>query len=331
MANIRDVAKLSGHSISTVSRVINQRGYVAGKTAAEVRQAMKTLNYHRNDLARALSLGKTYRVGVVLPYVNHPYFQKLADAIISAAFANNYQATFLQSNYSPEEEIKFLDMLKHHAFDGLIFTSRAIPFDKLVEYKKYGPITCCEDTFDYPLSSAFTDRRASFVNALQTLKDQGYTKIGMTISRSENTSQSAKLTTEAYREVFGEDIRDELLFRESKTMFDGITAVAQFLNYEPDLQVAFCNGDEIAAGAKRQLKEMNRSDVLVTGQENLPISFLMGFSSIDHRLTEMGEEAFELLFKDEIIKKPIPSRFMRRGKLRDDSDQNQDEIDRILN
>lgn len=330
MANIRDVAKLSGHSISTVSRVLNQEGYVSEKTAEEIQEVMKTLNYHRNDLARALSLGKTYRVGVVLPYVNHPYFQKLADAIISTAFANNYQATFLQSNYNQDEEIKFLDMLKHHAFDGLIFTSRAVSFDKLVEYKKYGPITCCEDTFDYPLSCAYTNRKESFINALQALKDNGYTHVGLTVSRSENTSQSAKLTTEAYEEVFGKQISDKLLFRESKTMFDGITAAAQFSNYDPALQVIFCNGDEIAAGAKRQLEEMHRQ-VIITGQENLPISFLMDFSSVDHRLSEIGEKSFELLFKDEIIKESVPSRFIRRGKLFNGSENDQDEIDNILN
>ncbi|APX71374.1 LacI family DNA-binding transcriptional regulator [Companilactobacillus allii] len=329
MANIRDVAKVSGHSISTVSRVINQTGYVSDKTAEEIQTAMKSLNYHRNDLARALSLGKTSRVGVVLPYVNHPYFQKLADAIISTAFSNNYQATFLQSNYNQDEETKFLDMLKHHAFDGLIFTSRAVSFEKLVEYKKYGPITCCEDTFNYPLSSAYTNRKESFVNALQALKDNGYTHIGLTVSRSENTSQSAKLTTEAYKEVFGEEVSDKLLFRESKTMFDGITAAAQFVNYDPDLQVIFCNGDEIAAGAKRQLQEMKQENIIITGQENLPISFLMDFSSVDHRLSEIGEKSFELLFKDEIIKEAVPSRFIRRGKLCEDYQQ--DDIDKMLN
>ncbi|WP_334329312.1 LacI family DNA-binding transcriptional regulator [Companilactobacillus sp. HBUAS59699] len=329
MANIRDVAKLSGHSISTVSRVINDQGYVSDKTKQEIEAAMKQLNYHRNDLARALSLGKTYRVGVVLPYINHPYFQKLADAIINAAFSHDYQATFLQSNYNQDQEIYFLDMLKHHAFDGLIFTSRSISFEKIVEYQKYGPITCCEDTFDYPISSAFTDRKASFVDALQILKNEGYRHIGMTVSRSENTSQSALLTTRAYKEVFGEEINDKLLYRESRTMFDGITAAAQFLNCDKKLQVIFSNGDEIAAGAKRQLQEMHRQDVVVIGQENLPISFLMDFSTIDHRLTDIGEEAFKLLFQDEIIKKPIPAKFIRRGKLEDPRDY-EDEIDKVL-
>jgi len=330
MSNIRDVAKISGHSISTVSRVINNQGYVSSKTKQDIEDAMESLNYHRNDMARALSLGKTYRVGIVLPYINHPYFQKLADSIISAAFAHNYQATLLQSNYNQDQEIYFLDMLKHHAFDGLIFTSRSISFDKIVEYQKFGPITCCENTFDYPISSAFTDRKASFVQALQLLKDSGYTHIGMTISRSENTSQSALLTTKAYKEVFGKEIDDQLLFRESRTMFDGITATAQFLNYDKKLQVVFSNGDEIAAGAMRQLQELHREDVEVIGQENLPISFLMNFSTIDHRLEDIGEESFNLLFKDEVIKKSIPSKFIRRGKLEDPTDY-EDEIDEILN
>lgn len=76
MANIRDVAKLSGHSVSTVSRALNHSGYVSAATRQEILAAVKQLDYHRNDIALALSTGKTHQIGVVIPFVNRPYFQK---------------------------------------------------------------------------------------------------------------------------------------------------------------------------------------------------------------------------------------------------------------
>ncbi len=330
MANIRDVAKVSGHSVSTVSRVLNQKGYVSEQTKSDILSAMEELNYHRNDLARALSLGKSYRVGVVLPYINHPYFQKLADAITEKALMENYQVTLLPTNYNPDYEMRYLDMLKHQAFDGLIFTSRAIPFSRIIKYRNFGGLVCCEDTFDYPLSCAFTDRKKSFGNVLQILKDAGYSHIGLTVSRSEIVSQSAKLTTKSYENVFGHSIPRGMLYRDAKNMYDGITAAGKLVENDPDLEVIFANGDQIAAGALKKLQEI-KHPALVIGQENLSSSFLLDFSTVDHRLDSIGETAFDLLFENKIIKKEISSRFITRGKLNEIiPDLDDDPLDKLI-
>jgi len=314
MSNIRDVARRSGHSVSTVSRVINNQSYVAKDTKEEILKAMKELDYHPNDIARALSTGRSYRVGVVMPYSDHPYFQKLESAITKVAFKENYQVTLLASNYNVKREIEYLEMLKHQAFDGLIFTSRAIPFAKILEYQKYGSISCCEDTLDYPISCAYTNREDSFVNVLELLKKSDFKHIGVTISRDENTSRSAKLTLDSYKKVFGHEINDNYVNRNSQYLEDGIEAINSFVKKESNLDVIFANGDQVAAGARYQLNKLN-IDIPVIGQENLDYSYLMDFSTIDHKLTEIGEYAFWLLFEKKIIKKLIPSEFISRGKL----------------
>lgn len=315
MANIRDVAQLSGHSVSTVSRALNHRGYIAAATRAEILAAAKELNYQRNDLARALSIGKANQVGVILPYINHPYFQKLADAITDIAFMQGYQVSLLPTNYSENQERQYLDMLKHHKFDGIIFTSRSLSFHDILPYRDYGPIVCCEDTFDYPLASVFPNRAESLVHAFQTLKRCGLTHVGVTVSRNEQVSQSAKLTLQAYAMVYGPGLSDQLIFRETKNLFDGISAAEQFVHADPKLQVIFANGDEIAAGAQRQLAQMGQT-ALVVGQENLPVSFLMDFSTIDHQLTSIGDTAFELLFKTPLTKHQITGKMILRGPLK---------------
>lgn len=211
MANIRDVAKLSGHSVSTVSRVINNRSYVATETKQEILDAMEELNYHPNDIARALSTGKTYQVGVVLPYSNHPYFQKLIAAINRVAFKEDYQVTLLPSDYNAKSEIRYLEMLKNQAFDGLIFTSRAISFEKIVEYQQYGPITCCEDTLEYPISCAYTNKEELSVQVFSLLKKLNFERIGVTVGRDERRSRSAKGMLDSYQEVFGYPIDEKYL------------------------------------------------------------------------------------------------------------------------
>lgn len=314
MSNIRDVARLSGHSVSTVSRVINNQSYVAKQTKQDILDAMEELDYHPNDVARALSTGKTYTIGVVLPYINIPYFQKLVSAITKAAFKENYQVTLLPSDYNEESEIKYLEMLKHRAFDGLIFTSRAISFEKIMEYSQYGTITCCEDTFDYPISCAYTDREESYKKVFDLLRRLKFQNIGVISSRSEKYSQSTKKTKEAFKGIFGCKVPEKDSYMGAQDFNGGVIAAKKLLSSDPDIQVIFANSDQVAAGVIRELMVLNR-DVPVIGQENLDYSKLMNFSTIDHKLTEIGEYAFWSIFEKDIVKKEIPSEFILRGVL----------------
>ncbi|MGQ2373850.1 LacI family DNA-binding transcriptional regulator [Companilactobacillus zhachilii] len=314
MSNIRDVAKLSGHSVSTVSRVINHRSYVADDTKKEIILAMEELDYHPNDVARALSTGKTHMVGVVLPYIDIPYFQKLVSAITKAAFKENYQVTLLPSDYNAKDEIKYLEMLKHQSFDGLIFTSRTISFDKILEYRQYGTITCCEDTFDYPISCAYTNREESYLKVFDLLKRLKFQHIGVTLSRSEKYSQSTKQTKEAFEKAYGRKMDAKHLYMGAQGYDEGIKAAKYLVKRDSNLQVIFANSDQIAAGVLKQLQLMNL-EIPVIGQENLDYSHLMNFSTIDHKLKEIGEYAFWSIFEKDVVKKSIPSEFVLRGTL----------------
>ena len=77
MATLKDVAKASGLTVGTVSRVLNNRGYISDKTREKVYQVMKELNYQPNETARALSKQKSNTIGVILPNIEHPYFAKV--------------------------------------------------------------------------------------------------------------------------------------------------------------------------------------------------------------------------------------------------------------
>ncbi|WP_338215033.1 LacI family DNA-binding transcriptional regulator [Companilactobacillus muriivasis] len=314
MSNIRDVAKRSGHSVSTVSRVINNLSYVADDTKQDILQAMEELDYHPNDVARALSTGKTYMVGVVLPYIDIPYFQKLVSAITEAAFKENYQVTLLPSDYNAKNEIKYLEMLKHQSFDGLIFTSRTIPFEKIMEYQQYGTITCCEDTFDYPISCAYTNREESYTKVFDLLRRLKFEHIGVTLTRSEEYSQSTRQTKGSYEKVFGKKITPKHLYMGTQGYSEGVKAAKYLVERDSKLQVVFANSDQVAAGVLSELHKMN-IDIPVIGQEDLDYSRLMNFSTIDHKLIEIGEYAFWSIFEKDIVKKSIPSEFILRGQL----------------
>ena len=74
---IQDVARIAGVSTTTVSRVLNDRGYISQKTRDKVYSAMKEINYVPNDLARSLFNKRSYLIGVIVPSTNHPFFGEL--------------------------------------------------------------------------------------------------------------------------------------------------------------------------------------------------------------------------------------------------------------
>lgn len=77
MVGMRDVAKAAGVSLSTVSLVVNNTGYVSADMRAKVESAMRQLNYIPNELARNLYRNRTNTIGVIMPTIAHPFFSTL--------------------------------------------------------------------------------------------------------------------------------------------------------------------------------------------------------------------------------------------------------------
>ena len=76
-----DVAKEAGVSKTTVSRVLNHRGYLSDETIAKVEQAMEKLNYRPNAIARQLYKQETKLVGLIFPTIDDPFFGQLESAL----------------------------------------------------------------------------------------------------------------------------------------------------------------------------------------------------------------------------------------------------------
>ena len=104
MATLKDVAKASGLTVGTVSRVLNNRGYISDKTREKVYQVMKELNYQPNETARALSKQKSNTIGVILPNIEHPYFAKVLSRLEREAAKQGYRIMLFVSRYKEERE-----------------------------------------------------------------------------------------------------------------------------------------------------------------------------------------------------------------------------------
>ena len=136
MATLKDVARESGLSVGTVSRVLNNRGYINEQTRAKVYEVMKKLNYQPNEMARSLSKQKNNTIGLIVPHIMHPYFAKLISCIEAAAYKNKFKILLFNSKGKEEKEDEFIEMCKSNRVAGIILCSASY------ETKKFKDLGC---------------------------------------------------------------------------------------------------------------------------------------------------------------------------------------------
>lgn len=120
MASIRDVARKANVGPSTVSRVLNNSGYVSDETREKIENAMIELNYTPNELARNLFHKKTGIIAVLVPSVANPFFAEFVECIESELYIYGYKTMLCNTVKEGNAELEYLDMLNRHIVDGVI-------------------------------------------------------------------------------------------------------------------------------------------------------------------------------------------------------------------
>ncbi|GEM_PF-6867043 len=119
-STIKDVAKLAGVSLATVSYVMNGRGRVTNAVALRVRAAATELGYAPSRTAMALKTGQHHVIGCLLPVLANPIFGEIAVAIQTHAAAAGYATVVINTKDDPKMEAFTLENFASHGIDGVI-------------------------------------------------------------------------------------------------------------------------------------------------------------------------------------------------------------------
>ena len=122
-STINDVARLAGVSITTVSHVINGTRFVSEDACKRVTDAMQTLNYQPNSLARGLRMGLSKIIGLIVPDNSNLFFAEIARAIEDAGFQHGYSVILCNTDDDPQKEVAYVNVLRAKQVDGVIFIS----------------------------------------------------------------------------------------------------------------------------------------------------------------------------------------------------------------
>ena len=130
MATLRDVAERAGVTVTTVSRMLNGRVNVSGKTRNKIEAAMRELGYHPNEMARSLAKKQSNLIGLLVPSAKQYFFAELIQEVENAVAKNGCQLLLCVSDQETVKENAYIQMLLGDRVRGIIIASYSQGFDR---------------------------------------------------------------------------------------------------------------------------------------------------------------------------------------------------------
>ncbi|WP_342323736.1 HTH-type transcriptional regulator GalR [Kosakonia sp. BYX6] len=258
MATIKDVARLAGVSVATVSRVINNSPKASVSSRQAVQSAMDSLNYHPNANARALAQQSTETVGLVVGDVSDPFFGAMVKAVEQVASATGNFLLIGNGYHNEEKERKAIEQLMRHRCAALVVHAKIIPDEDLTSLMQQMPgmvlINRILPGFEQRCV-ALDDRYGAWL-ATRHLIQQGHTRIGYLCSNHAISDADDRL--QGYYDALKENglpCNDRLVTFAEPDESGGEQAMTELLGRGRNFTAVACYNDSMAAGAMGVLND----------------------------------------------------------------------------
>lgn len=303
-ATIRDVARLAGVSVATVSRVISVSDYpVRRETRQRVLDAAAELHFYPNELARGLFGERTNTIGVLVPDASNPYYPEILRGVERVAFDHRIAVIFCNVDHRIERQRYYLDVLMQRRVDGLIgvggdydYRESSAALDRmgmhLVLIGRY-------DELDYPTVEA--PNTEGGVRATKHLVDLGHRRIAFITGSRTSLASSDRL--DGYRsalEAAGVAVDDRLVAHGDYQEGSGHARTTELLRLPDPPTAIIAANDRMALGAMAAVWDLGRrvpDDVSVVGFDNIASSKYVrpSLTTVESPGHHAGEEAMELM------------------------------------
>ena len=294
-----DVAKLANVSKTTVSRVLNKRGYLSQETIDKVYDAMEKLNYQPNPVARQLYNKKTNIIGLLFPAVSNPFFGELVEELEKKLYSQGYKVIIVNSMNDPEKEKNYLNQLLSNQVDGLIVGTHN---QNIQQYQNENlPIVAIDRIMNQDIPVIESDNYSGGKQATERLIQKGAKKIIHTTG-PDTLDTPANRRREAYEETMTyhglQPIHYSVDFNISYTEKTGI--FNQIFIDHPDVDGVFASNDVDALLIMQIAKKFNKNipeDLLIVGYDGSKImrNMFPNLTTIVQPIEEIANKALEVL------------------------------------
>lgn len=300
MPTIKDVAREAGLAVGTVSRVLNNRGYISDEARRKVDEAMKKLHYHPNENARSLKKQKTNTVGVIVPQIAHPYFSWLVSRIEEEAHAVGFRVLLLNSKGIEKNEIRLIDICESNHVAGIILCSGGLSIKD--ESRLEIPVVTIERSTEGDYMSIECDNEAGGRLAAQHLIERGCRHL-LHISGSTTKNMPADLREKGFKDVCKSHGLETAVVRTQLTDYrlaDEGSFLGDVLDDHPATDGIFASNDLIAAGLLQECGKRGIAvpeQLKVVGFDGTRFSSMMtpALTTIRQPVPEMARLAVEMI------------------------------------
>lgn len=274
MATIKDVAEKVGVSVTTVSRVLNNRGYLSEDLKRRVREAMEELNYQPNEIARSLFRKKSNIIGVIIPDISHPFFGEIVNQIEYHAYKNQYKILLCNSQLNKQKESEYINMLKASQVDGIIMGSHTLDIEEYTSINL--PLVTLDRQVSESIPYVSSDHYKGGMLATKLLLKKGCKKVAH-ISGNLQLHLLAKARYDGFMDVVKAQDIPHVVVETDLNGFDYKEyeqIVADLFAEHPDLDGVFASSDIIAAQVLKECKRLGKkvpNDVKVVGFDGIQL------------------------------------------------------------
>lgn len=302
MATIKDVARKANVGIGTVSRVINESAEVSPNTRRKVKKAIQDLDYTPNITARRLSLGKTWQIGVVLPYLTLPSYVERLRGVQQALGGTDYYP-ILYSVGNPAQRDEYLVTLSEKTqVDGLLVISMPLSPPQTAKIHANQIPTVLIDACNQTIPHIVVDDVTGGRMAVEHLIELGHTRIGFLSDYLDTPFQhSGKDRYHGYREALdGHDIpyQAQYVVEGDRGRENARRLALQLLELDSPPTAIFASSDTHAIGVLDAAGEMGVSvpdQLSVIGYDGIRDAEYLNLTTISQPLFETGVRGAELL------------------------------------
>lgn len=306
---IKDIAKISGVSVSTVSRVLNNHPDVSEDVRQKVMAVVEEYNYIPNNSARALGQSKSDNIGLIVRGISNPFYTSIIHEIEQDIEKAGYTLVMQQIGSCDDELLAGAMMERDKRLRGLIFLGGrldstkdqiagiGVPFVNCSSNNAYGTL----DADSY--SSVSIDDTQTAYEAVKELYKEGHRRIAVLLARPDDGSVS-QIRYEGYVKALTEagmaPDEDLIISVDSYNIADAYYGTKKWLEKGIAFDAIFAIADNLAMGAMRALREKG---IDVPGQcsivaiDGIEVSEYMApaLSTYCQPMKELGRTSVELL------------------------------------
>ena len=307
--NIRDIARLAGVGVSTVSRVINDHPDVKDETREKILKIIKESNYIPNNSARILKKNNTNNIGVLVKGVFNPFFAEMINIIGNRINEAGYTMILQQNDYATEDDVdNLIAFVKEKRLQGIICLGGNFLNinDESFQFLDIPVVLTSVNTLSKESKSKFSsigiDNVLAAKASIQYLIDKGHRNIGILLGEKNDVGISG-LRLEGYKKALEENnipYSEENVFIGDYDYSGAYRVTKEIINNRKDITAIFSISDIMAVGAAKSVIDQGLQvgeDISIMGFDGMDISkyYNPGITTVKQPKKNMANNSIELL------------------------------------